>query len=418
MLRADAASSCSRPSRARGSRTRGAARSASPATGAPRSGWTATTGLAWAGGYVGDGVGTTNLAGRTLRDLVLGRDTELTRLPWVGHRSPALGAGAAALARRQRRPARDDARRRRGAAHRPAEPRGAGGRPARRRPLTGRAPRSQESGRIRSLRHEPVRSTCTVVSRGKCVSTVSGRKPMRPGTSSRARVPFTIVFTLVIVLGEFGFLQVVYHMDDHVDAQRDRPGAGRRRPRHLAARQRHVPGRGGRPRPGHHRRARRRPAPVPDPRPGPAVSALRRPRGPPRGQRRDRSRHRRRSSGVVDRSAGDDPRRPCWCWSPSAGPCGSASWSAGTARCSARSPRSRSSTPANDGCWPSSRTAPTSSRSSSRTPPPPSSAPPPRRCSASPPRSSSARASSTSCSPATYRCSSGCSPPPARATSR
>ena len=47
------------------------------------------TGLAWAGGYVGDGLSTTNLAGRTLRDLVLGRDTELTRLPWVGHRSPA-----------------------------------------------------------------------------------------------------------------------------------------------------------------------------------------------------------------------------------------------------------------------------------------------------------------------------------------
>ncbi|HYF73097.1 MAG TPA: FAD-binding oxidoreductase [Nocardioides sp.] len=47
------------------------------------------TGLAWAGGYVGDGVSTTNLAGRTLRDLVLGHDTELTRLPWVGHRSPA-----------------------------------------------------------------------------------------------------------------------------------------------------------------------------------------------------------------------------------------------------------------------------------------------------------------------------------------
>ncbi len=46
------------------------------------------TGLAWAGGYVGDGVSTTNLAGRTLRDLVLGRDTDLTRLPWVGHRSP------------------------------------------------------------------------------------------------------------------------------------------------------------------------------------------------------------------------------------------------------------------------------------------------------------------------------------------
>ena len=36
------------------------------------------TGLGWAGGYVGDGVSTTNLAGRTLRDLVLGRDTDLT----------------------------------------------------------------------------------------------------------------------------------------------------------------------------------------------------------------------------------------------------------------------------------------------------------------------------------------------------
>ena len=43
--------------------------------------------LAWAGGYVGDGVATSNLAGRTLRDLILGRDTELVRLPWVGHRS-------------------------------------------------------------------------------------------------------------------------------------------------------------------------------------------------------------------------------------------------------------------------------------------------------------------------------------------
>ena len=44
-----------------------------------------TSGLGWAGGYVGDGVATTNLAGRTLRDLVLRRDTGLTRLPWVGH---------------------------------------------------------------------------------------------------------------------------------------------------------------------------------------------------------------------------------------------------------------------------------------------------------------------------------------------
>ncbi len=45
------------------------------------------TGLGWAGGYVGHGVTATNLAGRTLADLVLRRDTELTRMPWVGHRS-------------------------------------------------------------------------------------------------------------------------------------------------------------------------------------------------------------------------------------------------------------------------------------------------------------------------------------------
>jgi glycine/D-amino acid oxidase-like deaminating enzyme len=48
----------------------------------------ASTGLGWAGGYVGDGVATTNLAGRTLADLVLGNDSAITRLPWVGHRSP------------------------------------------------------------------------------------------------------------------------------------------------------------------------------------------------------------------------------------------------------------------------------------------------------------------------------------------
>jgi len=47
------------------------------------------TGIGWAGGYVGDGVGTANLAGRTLADLVTGADSPLTRLPWVGHRSPA-----------------------------------------------------------------------------------------------------------------------------------------------------------------------------------------------------------------------------------------------------------------------------------------------------------------------------------------
>ncbi len=46
------------------------------------------TRIGWAGGYVGDGLSTTNLAGRTLADLLTGADTELTALPWVGHRSP------------------------------------------------------------------------------------------------------------------------------------------------------------------------------------------------------------------------------------------------------------------------------------------------------------------------------------------
>ncbi|MEZ2371160.1 NAD(P)/FAD-dependent oxidoreductase [Arthrobacter sp. RCC_34] len=59
--------------------------------GVPRD-WSATvgldrhTGLAWAGGYVGTGVTSTNLAGRTLRDLITGTESELTGLPWVGHR--------------------------------------------------------------------------------------------------------------------------------------------------------------------------------------------------------------------------------------------------------------------------------------------------------------------------------------------
>jgi glycine/D-amino acid oxidase-like deaminating enzyme len=64
--------------------------------GVPRD-WCATvtldrsTGLGWAGGYVGSGVATTNLAARTLRDLVRQDSgqagaTELTALPWVGHK--------------------------------------------------------------------------------------------------------------------------------------------------------------------------------------------------------------------------------------------------------------------------------------------------------------------------------------------
>jgi glycine/D-amino acid oxidase-like deaminating enzyme len=47
-----------------------------------------SSGLAWAGGYVGDGVATSNLAGRTLADLITGADTDLVRLPWVNHVSP------------------------------------------------------------------------------------------------------------------------------------------------------------------------------------------------------------------------------------------------------------------------------------------------------------------------------------------
>ena len=43
---------------------------------------------------------------------------------------------------------------------------------------------------------------------------------MEPGTSSRARATITILVTLAVVLGEFGFLQAVYHMDDHVESQR------------------------------------------------------------------------------------------------------------------------------------------------------------------------------------------------------
>ncbi|MBA2947236.1 FAD-dependent oxidoreductase [Streptomyces sp. PSKA28] len=50
-----------------------------------------TTGLGWAGGYVGSGVATANLAARTLRDLVQqdsgqSGPTELTALPWVNHK--------------------------------------------------------------------------------------------------------------------------------------------------------------------------------------------------------------------------------------------------------------------------------------------------------------------------------------------
>ncbi|MFB7031227.1 MULTISPECIES: NAD(P)/FAD-dependent oxidoreductase [unclassified Streptomyces] len=64
--------------------------------GVPRD-WCATvtldrsTGLGWAGGYVGSGVATANLAARTLRDLIQhdsgqSGPTDLTTLPWVDHK--------------------------------------------------------------------------------------------------------------------------------------------------------------------------------------------------------------------------------------------------------------------------------------------------------------------------------------------
>ncbi|MFE5732800.1 NAD(P)/FAD-dependent oxidoreductase [Streptomyces sp. NPDC056528] len=64
--------------------------------GVPRD-WCATvtldrsTGLGWAGGYVGSGVATANLAARTLRDLIQqdsgqSGPTDLTALPWVDHK--------------------------------------------------------------------------------------------------------------------------------------------------------------------------------------------------------------------------------------------------------------------------------------------------------------------------------------------
>ncbi|WAJ39777.1 FAD-binding oxidoreductase [Pseudomonas sp. GOM7] len=44
--------------------------------------------IALSGGYGGEGVGASNLGGRTLADLILGRDSELLRQPWVLHDSP------------------------------------------------------------------------------------------------------------------------------------------------------------------------------------------------------------------------------------------------------------------------------------------------------------------------------------------
>lgn len=50
--------------------------------------WDADTGMGSAGGYVGAGVSASNVAGRTLADLITNTRSELTALGWVGHQSP------------------------------------------------------------------------------------------------------------------------------------------------------------------------------------------------------------------------------------------------------------------------------------------------------------------------------------------
>ncbi|HRK41687.1 MAG TPA: FAD-binding oxidoreductase [Gemmobacter sp.] len=50
-------------------------------------GFDRATGLGFAGGYVGVGVSTSNLAGRTLADLVTGQDSALVHLPWVNRQT-------------------------------------------------------------------------------------------------------------------------------------------------------------------------------------------------------------------------------------------------------------------------------------------------------------------------------------------
>ncbi len=53
----------------------------------PSVGFDKRTGIAWGGGYVGEGVAASNLAGRTLADLITGTESPRVDLPWVGHRS-------------------------------------------------------------------------------------------------------------------------------------------------------------------------------------------------------------------------------------------------------------------------------------------------------------------------------------------
>jgi glycine/D-amino acid oxidase-like deaminating enzyme len=46
-----------------------------------------SSGMGAAGGYTGHGVAASNIAGATLADLILRRDSDLVTLPWVGHQS-------------------------------------------------------------------------------------------------------------------------------------------------------------------------------------------------------------------------------------------------------------------------------------------------------------------------------------------
>lgn len=65
----------------------------------------ARTGAIYASGLSGHGVVAANVAGRTIADLILGTDSALARMPWVGHRSrswepePARYVAASAIVR-------------------------------------------------------------------------------------------------------------------------------------------------------------------------------------------------------------------------------------------------------------------------------------------------------------------------------
>ena len=148
-------STSSRRRRMRGSRTDWGG-----PLGVPRD-WHASVGFdaarreAWAGGYVGDGLSTTNLAGRTLADLITGA-ADRADLARLGEPSlTALGAGAAAVRGRQRRTRRDAVRRRRGARHTSPVGRRPSHAPAH-RPLTGTPQRQAPTPRVdrRTLRDD------------------------------------------------------------------------------------------------------------------------------------------------------------------------------------------------------------------------------------------------------------------------